>query len=510
MNNISLEYFKFITNANAPTISDVYRNEKHNTLEMQVSGSAVGLVIAVEGRVQPDSGEWFSLVHLNKTTLEPDVTEGTTDITPLITENGIYQIPIEGVAEFRIRIVNISGGFVNVGGVMYDTADGDVIPKNYSLGSYAGNLSRLIVKGVPEAVFIEPESGNIVGYDRVADTSEVSIKTALQLVEGGFGNKVISALADSATVSGTYTSKVFSLESRALALGSYPIYGSAVPYCEKLKPVNGVFSLSKSASKDLGTGLKVCHIRPHNTATWSGIAYEIDDNDRVVTGFDDDTEYDVEYFIQSSVSKLLELPSQSNPKILTIQIKHAVYAFQGESVNQSNFVGWLYFIVPKAIFGGEGGMTAGQTTTADTVLTWKALTEREDNLPSFGEKRKPNPLAYYVFVPCGNSAGNIKGIVVTGNGISLQVGRSCKLPIKFVRSDDALVQPDYSQLNYKSDNTNIATIDENGTITAIGEGKTYVYAYLGYTYNNPISVLCEVNVTGVSRLARTSASQISL
>lgn len=502
-NNISLEYFKFITATNVPTISDVYYNEKHIALEIQVSGSHSGLQLVVEGRVQATVGEWFAIAKLNRTS-------NTSEDSPIITENGIYQIPIEGVAELRIKVMAISGGVVSVGGTMYDSADGDVIPKQYSIGRFANNISRLIVKGIPEAVFIEPESGNIVGYDRVADSSEIGIRNALQVIEGGFGNKAITVLPDSTRITGTYTSKVFSLEARALALGSYPIYGSAIPFCEKLKPQNSVFTLSKSATNSLGTGLKTCHIRPHGSATWSGVAYEIDENNQVVTGFDDNAEYDVQYFIQSSVAKLLELPNETNPKILTVQIKHGVYSLQGDNVNHSNFVGWLYFIVPKAIFSGDASITVGQTSSGDTVMEWQALTMREDNLPFFDAQKKDNPLAYYVFVPCSAVNNNIKAIVTTGNGFSIQVGKSYKLPIKFVRSDDSLAQPDYSMLNYKSDDTSVAIVDENGTVTGIKQGKTHIYAYLGYTYSNPIACLCDVEVTGANTQARTSANQISL
>jgi hypothetical protein len=44
--------------------------------------------------------------------------------------------------------------------------------------------------------------------------------------------------------------------------------------------------------------------------------------------------------------------------------------------------------------------------------------------------------------------------------------------------DDSLIQPDYAQMGYYSEDDAVAAVDNCGTVTAVSEGETVVHAYL--------------------------------
>ena len=152
--------FKLIQNASYATISDAWKNESYTLLIMQIERTFAEADIRVEARIIPN-GEWKEISVFGESVYE---------FVPMpITAPGIYQAAIEGIAEIRIRVVSVSGGSVNIDGVFYDSSDGRRVPSPMPITNNPSSIfstnAFLLVKGIPEVFYIDPDNGNIVGHE---------------------------------------------------------------------------------------------------------------------------------------------------------------------------------------------------------------------------------------------------------------------------------------------------------------------------------------------------------
>lgn len=107
-----------------------------------------------------------------------------------------------------------------------------VIAAQISLMEMGG--SNLFVKGVAEQIFMDPATGNIVGYDRTATNASVVTQINLQEIVGGMGNQLVGVLPDTARINGTYESAAFSMETREKIMGGQIAYDAVASVCERI------------------------------------------------------------------------------------------------------------------------------------------------------------------------------------------------------------------------------------------------------------------------------------
>ena len=483
--------FKLIQNASYATISDAWKNESYTLLSIQVGDTFATADIRVEGRILPN-GDWKELVAFDESSMG--------FITMPITSPSVYSISIESIAEIRIRVVSVTGGSVNIDGFFYDEADNKRIPTPASISQSVSAMfdvnSNLIVKGVPETFYIDYSNGNIVGYEHKGTEATVNISTNYQRIEGGFFNRLIGILPDSTRIDGTYTDQAFSLEGKTLAFNQQEMYGATTPMCEVDVATENKLHVSKTPSPRYGATYPQCYIRKVGEA-WSGTAYEIDPSTKEVLGFSatNGEEYEIQYFVANASAKEITVPTIFSPKVYTVQIRFGVYAMKGASKGRGSLVGWLYFIVPRAVFTVDDTMSGSNTSNTTTTRNWKAISGDEvsvgltDDCPC-----KKAPLGYYVYVPCDPTSG-IRNIIVIGNGLSVRANQNALPPVKLVMKDDSLIQPDFTALSYMSEDESVATVSPTGYIKGVSEGVTYINVYVPKSTGEPLVARCKVTVT---------------
>lgn len=339
---------------------------------------------------------------------------------------------------------------------------------------------NLFVMGTVEQTLYAPETGNIVGYDRLAN--DVAVNYTFDFTDiTGFANSLVFSIPQNTRLKGTYTSAAFSLAHRAMLTGSEINYNATSRVCETVTANSETLTVSRTPAKFYAqpasdkTGW--CYVHEQGAASYDGTCYHVDLVSKSITDFTASIgkTYEVTYFTALASSQSVGLRSAAQPNVVTVVQKWAVYAAQNGSRANGTLQGYLYFIVPRALLEGDAGMDGNQTTNSKTNYNWRAIDPTE-NLPQCDACGNIGDyLAYYVFVPCGEETQSVVALAVVGGNIELTNGESRAIPVKYVMPDDSLVQPNYSDLLLDSTNPSVATVS-NGVVTNAGveEGSTVI------------------------------------
>ena len=519
MQSLNLDFLRGVT---ASGTGPVFRNDRYSLAVVQIEVERTGedspgslvireLDLILEGRTDED-GTWEEIQGWSAgNPNQPIPPPGDFIITP---DSGIYEYPIENVIEFRFRIRNITSVRVNAVGVLYDAGDGTVFPYAPVGQTVTFGDPKLFVKGEAEQIFFDPETGNIIGYDKTATEGSVSITANLSEITGGIGNQLIGVLPDTARISGTYTSAAFSLETRERIMGGEIAFNAVAQTCETVTADGETLTVSGTPAPALGESDTDagcwCYVRHIGGATEKGTNALIDPATGGVQNYaaEPGERYEVTYFTHKISAQTLPIPSIWNPVMMTVQQKYGVYAQQNGSAKKGIFRGWLYFIVPSAILNADAGVSATQGSTAETSGNWIALPEKPENMPLCDCGDTAHPLAYYVYTPCAGENDAVVSVVSVGGGLSLRAGRSAQLPIKLVMPDDSLIQPDFYSLNYYSEDDGTATVDSGGIVTGVNEGETVVHAYLTKSDGTVLDCATAVSVVGAASALTSNPDHI--
>jgi len=339
---------------------------------------------------------------------------------------------------------------------------------------------NLFLKGIAETTFIDPSTGNIVGYDNVGSESAVTASVNLQEIAGGMANGLAGVLPDTVRLSGTYTSQAFSLETRRLITGGKLAYNAVSPVSETVTASGTTLYVSRIPSKHYAQPASDvncwCYVREHGAASYAGTNYEVSPLTKAIVNFtaENGKQYDVYYFAANASALGLEIPEIYNPVNVSVSVKFGVYAKQNNSVSGGTLQGWLYVVVPLAILNGDAGVNASQTSNATTDMNWMAMSPDDASLFSADCSGAVGALAYYVFVPCGDATNEVVALVVPGGGVSVTAGETVQLPVKYLMPDDSLVQPDYGDMTYASATSGVATISSEGVVSGVGAGTSVI------------------------------------
>jgi len=488
MQSLNLDFLRGTTSAGT---GPIFQNERYNLGIVQVGGTFVSLAMSLEGRTNAGSGPWEVIAGWNVSSPNEKITA--------ISAVGIYEFPIEGVREFRFRILSISGGYVDAVGVLYDETDKTVYPYAPVGQTVTFGDPKLFVKGEAEQIFFDPETGNIIGYDKTATEGSVSITANLTEITGGMGNQLIGVLPDTVRISGTYTSAAFSLETRERIMGGEIAYEAVAQVCETITADSENLIVSGTPAPALGESETDedywCYVRHIGDSNEKGVNVSVEPSTGAVQDYtaEPGERYEVTYFAHRISAQMLPVPTIWNPVLMTVQQRYGVYSRQNGSAEKGILKGWLYFIVPRAILNADAGANASQGSTATTSGNWIALPEKPENMPLCVCDDIVHPVAYYVYSPCSGENDAVIDVVSVGNGLSLRAGRSKQLPVKLVMPDDSLIQPDFYSLNYYSENDEVATVNENGIVTGVSEGETIVNVYV--TKSNGMTLKCSTVVS---------------
>lgn len=359
-----------------------------------------------------------------------------------------------------------------------------------------GNPS-LFVKGIVDVMVTDYTTGNIIGYDKVLSESAITSSINMGEITGSVGNVLLINIPDTTRITGTLTSQAFSLQQRALASGGTLNYNGVCMVCETVTANSSTITVTgtptKAYSQPSSDTNYWCYIRQKGASQFSGENYQIN-SDGEVQNFtaQSGTTYEVIYFTVNASAQVLTLKSNFIPSVVSLQYKYNVYCKQNDQTSQGALYGYLYFIVPRAQFSGDIGISANQTDNAKTNYDWTAISKDDAVSLCPDCNNDSSDYAYYVFVPCNTSA--IENLAIIGAGLTLAVEETAQVPVKYVMIDGSLVQPNFSDLTFESEATGTATV---GTNTGIVEGVAAGDTNITVTYNNngtTLTAICPVTV----------------
>ena len=109
----SFVFFNKVTSPGVP--ENPYRNNKADVIALEISGSFTAGKFCFEGRTNMNSENWTPIVGINLSDYS---------ITTAPTAAGIYEVGVEGLQMFRVRIDSLSGGDATVFARVVNTAGG--------------------------------------------------------------------------------------------------------------------------------------------------------------------------------------------------------------------------------------------------------------------------------------------------------------------------------------------------------------------------------------------------
>lgn len=362
-----------------------------------------------------------------------------------------------------------------------------------------------IVKGIANVIITDPTTGNIVAYDNVASEGATSTSVSLNEIAGGAGNGVIAIIPDTTRVTGTLTSQAFSLEERALATGGELAYGGIVRVCETITSAGGTLTITGNPTKAYEQSADDvygwCYVSESGASSYIGTNYNVDLTTKTVVDFvaEAGKTYVVQYFAEMVSAQALELPKNFKPKVVSVDVKYGVYTpTSNNSVSDSTYWGDLHVIVPRAMLTGDAGVSASQTTNATTPYNWTAIEPESSPISCGACGQNGGALAYYVLVPCEGATSAVEALAIVGGGVSVEVGESAKVNVKYVMPDGSVQQPDYTDLSFESGAVGTATVSDAGVVTGVAVGDTVVTVSLEKENGTTITATAAVEVTEAS------------
>lgn len=344
------------------------------------------------------------------------------------------------------------------------------------------NNPNLYLKGTCEVTVKRPSDGQIVFQSSKVATNNFTSSVDMGEIRAGLGNPIAIQIPSNAAVNLELTTADFSMQTRAMQVGTEVAYNAIVPVCASVTADDTTLTVPNAAPVAMyGDGDVYCYVA-YRGATDPGKAYVISDAG-VVQGFTavPGTTYNVIYYEQRADSQYFAISSMIAPGVYSVSAKMAVFSTEGtNNGNRGSQVGWASYIIPRMQFGGDVGTNGSQTDPATSSLSGTALSyEAAVSEGACVDCNFPN-LAYMTYEPLtfnGNNA--ILGMVVIGgSNIAMNVGDSLVIPLKYIMNDNTVVQPNYADITwtFSAVGTPAAFTFANGVITATNAGTGTVTA----------------------------------
>ena len=343
------------------------------------------------------------------------------------------------------------------------------------------------VKGTMDVWCHNPQTGDLDYFSNKIQTNQLTTSVNMGAINAGVGNPVVINIPDTAQVNLTITAADMSLEARALSVGGKLSYNGITPIMESVTATGTSLTVTNTPCAPYGVNRIFCFIDQ------SGTAYEIDPSTKTVQGFTatSGTSYCVRYFTQQASAQQLTVGANFAPNVETVMIRLPAYSAQGSSANYGSLVGHYYIWIPRMQFSGSAATEGSQTTPATTDLSGSALSYQEAVQQGVCPDSVQASLAYMVYMPMAGATASVEGLVVIGGSITVGIGDSMQLPVKYV-IDGQLVQPDYADLSYQSSADGTATVSQTGLVEGVAAGDAEITVTLA---SPSLKCVCNVEVT---------------
>lgn len=341
------------------------------------------------------------------------------------------------------------------------------------------NNPKLFLKGTCNVNVKRPSDGQVVYQSNVVATNSFTTEVDMSPIRAGLGNPIAIQIPSDSAVNLDLTTADFSLDARALQVGTTTTYNAIAEVCTTVTVELGVNSLSLPEGAEpvacYGDNGVYAYVN-YAGAPDPGKAYTVDvDGGNIIEGFVPvpGTTYNVIYYERRADAQELAISGLISPGVYTVSAQMAVYSADGTNAgNRGSQVGWAYYYIPRMQFGGNAETNGNQTDPATSSLSGTALSYQQ--AAEAGECVDCNfpMLAYMTYVPLTfNGNNSIAGLAVIGGNIEVGAGETEVIPVKFVMADNTLVQPKYSDLTFNVGATATATV-AGGAITGVAAGST--------------------------------------
>lgn len=345
------------------------------------------------------------------------------------------------------------------------------------------NNPALYLKGTCEVTIKRPSDGQIVFQSNKVATNNFSSSVDMGEIRAGLGNPIAIQLPSNAAVNLDLTTADFSMQARAMQVGTEVAYNAIVPVCASIKASGTTLSLPDGASPVAmyGDAAPYAYVT-YDGASDPGKAYTIS-NAGAIEGFTAvaNSTYNVIYYEHRADSQYFAISSMIAPGIYSVSAKMAVFSTEGTNAgNRGSQVGWANYIIPRMQFGGDVATSGSQTDPATTALSGTALSYEEGvEAGACVDCNFPN-LAYMTYEPLSFNANNaiVGMVVIGGTNLTLTVGDTMVIPLKYAMANNTLVQPNYNDITWTFNvvGTPAAFTFDHGVITAANAGTGTVTA----------------------------------
>lgn len=336
------------------------------------------------------------------------------------------------------------------------------------------NNPNLFLKGTCEVTVKRPSDGRIVFQSDLVATNNFNTSVDMGEIRAGLGNPIAIQLPSNAAVNLELTTADFSMQARAMAIGTELAYNAIVPVCATVKATSTTLTVpDASPVAAYGDNAKYCYIS-YSGASDPGQAYEISDAG-VVQGFTATANayYNVMYYEQRADAQHFDISSMIAPGIYSVSAQMAVYSSDGANGgNRGSQVGWARYYIPRMQFSGDASTSGSQTDPATTTLSGTALTYQDAAQVGACVDCNFPMLAYMTYEPIAFNGNNaITAMAVVGGDMEVDVGEDLLIPVKYIMADNTVVQPKYSDLTITSADTATATVS-GGVVHGEAAGST--------------------------------------
>lgn len=335
------------------------------------------------------------------------------------------------------------------------------------------NNPYLYLKGTCNVNVQDPATGDVVYQSSKIATNNFTTETDMGAIRAGLGNPIAIQLPADSAVNLELTTADFSLQARAMQVGSQVKYNGIAPVCTTVVATGSTLTVPNAEPvAGYGFGTAYAHVN-FAGATDPGKAYEINENGQIL-GFSaaEGTTYQVIYYERRADVQELGISGMFSPGVYTVTAQMAVFSTEGANAgNRGSQVGWAYYHIPRMQFSGNANTNGSQSEAATSTLSGTALSFEDAAAQGVCTDCSFPMLAYMTYVPLVMDTTNaIQGLVVVGGEMEVGENISVTIPFKYAMLDDTLVQPKYSDFNYSTSAEGVATV-ANGVVTGVSEGE---------------------------------------
>lgn len=303
-------------------------------------------------------------------------------------------------------------------------------------------------------------------------TSSINFNVSSAQLRGGQSNALFGQYFYDSAMTVDLTDIMFSLDWLALNTGSVVTNGSDIFETEKIvlsAGGNGTVTGTPVAIDTYGT---IGWASKPDENSWTRITFS--GKDFNVPGAVENDTYCVLYQSTQSAARKIVVSSTFIPQTVKLVMTGLLYAGEVGATptglgENSTIAGRFEIVIPRFQFSGTQQISLTSTGVANTPMSGNALATATVDCSNSG---------YYAIITeylnNANWYDNVIDIAVAGGNIELAVGGDQTLAVRAIPQSGAAYTVANSNFTFTSKDPAVATVNEQGLVTAVAAGETAV------------------------------------